>query len=153
MDQIAVALSTWRQLFLSQLRVDPKLVQFIDACLRWKTAEIVASDVLVLPSTAATRLLALCSWRLWRPAGLPWLLTSRARGWVGSAISGLPWSQQPAGLAENMQLMADQPQMRNQMALKSRDRYINLFARSVWLKQLSNFGARLKTGKVSSCTE
>ena len=73
-------------------------------------------------------------------------------GWVGQ-LSGLPWSQSPEGLVEVLQRLADQPQMRNLMSLKARDRYTTLFARSVWLQQLAKFGDRLKTGKVHYCTE
>ena len=74
-----------QQLFISQLQVDPKLVQFHGRLPELeKQAQIAASDVLVLPSTAATRLLASSSWRRWRPAELLWLLTSRDQGWAGS---------------------------------------------------------------------
>ena len=73
-------------------------------------------------------------------------------GWVGQ-LSGLPWSQSREGLVEVLQRLADQPQMRSLMGMKARDRYNTLFARSVWLQQLSKFGDRLKTGKVHSCTE
>ena len=57
-------------------------------------------------------------------------------GWVGQ-LSGLPVAvtRRVGGM---LQRLADQPQMRNLMGLKSRDRYTTLFARSVWLDQLSS---------------
>ena len=58
------------------------------ACLSWKNRHrLLLQMCWCCPLTAATRLLASCSWRRWRPAGLPWLLTSRDRGWAGSGSS------------------------------------------------------------------
>ena len=144
-----------QQLFLSQLRVDPKLVQFHGRLPEVeKQAEIVASDVLVLPSDRSNEAFGIVQLEA-MAAGRIALAFDQPRsgmGWVGK-LSGLPWSQEPAGLVEVLQRLADQPQMRNQMALRSRDRYTTLFARSVWQQRLSKFGARLKTGMVTSCTE
>ena len=144
-----------KQLFHSQLRHDPKLVQF-HGCLPEleKQAQIVASDVLVLPSDRSNeafgivQLEAMAAGRI----ALAFDLPRSGMGWVGQ-LSGLPWSQSPEGLVEVLQLLADQPQIRHLMGQKSRDRYTTLFARSVWLQHLSKFGERLKTGKVPYCTE
>ena len=73
-------------------------------------------------------------------------------GWVGQ-LSGLPWSHSPEGLEEVLQRLADRPRMRNLLSLKARERYTTMFARSVWLQQLTKFGDRLKTGKVASCMD
>ena len=144
-----------QQLFISQLREDPKLVQFHGRLPELeKQAQIAASDVLVLPSDRSNEAFGIVQLEA-MAAGRIALAFDQPRsgmGWVGQ-LSGLPWSQSPAGLVEVLQRLADQPQMRNLMGLKSRDRYTTLFARSVWLDQLSKFGDRLKTGKVLFCTE
>ena len=144
-----------QNLFGSQLRDDPKLVQFHGRLPELeKQAEIVASDVLVLPSDRSNEAFGIVQLEA-MAAGRIALAFDQPRsgmGWVGQ-LSGLPWSQSPEGLVEVLQLLADQPQIRNLMGQKSRDRYTTLFARSVWLQQLSKFGDRLKTGKVTHCTE
>ena len=144
-----------QQLFISQLREDPKLVQFHGRLPELeKQAQIAASDVLVLPSDRSNEAFGIVQLEA-MAAGRIALAFDQPRsgmGWVGQ-LSGLPWSQSPEGLVEVLQLLADQPQIRNLMGKKSRDRYTTLFARSVWLQQLSKFGDRLKTGKVHSCTE
>ena len=143
-----------QQLFISQLQVDPKLVQFHGRLPELeKQAQIAASDVLVLPSDRSNEAFGIVQLEA-MAAGRIALAFDQPRsgmGWVGQ-LSGLPWSQSPEGLVEVLQRLADQPQMRNLMGLKSRERYNTLFARSVWLKQLSKFGSLVKTGKVPSCT-
>ena len=139
-----------QNLFGSQLRDDPKLVQFHGRLPELeKQAEIVASDVLVLPSDRSNEAFGIVQLEA-MAAGRIALAFDQPRsgmGWVGQ-LSGLPWSQSLEGLAELLQLLADQPQMRNLMGQKSRDRYITLFARAIWLHELSKFADRLKTGKV-----
>ena len=144
-----------QQLFGSQLRAHPKLVQFHGRLPEFeKQAQIAASDVLVLPSDRSNEAFGIVQLEA-MAAGRIALAFDQPRsgmGWVGK-LSGLPWSQSPEGLEEVLQRLADQPQMRNLMSLKARDRYTTLFARSVWLLQLSKFGDRLKAGKVASCTQ
>ena len=60
-------------------------------------------------------------------------------GWVGQ-LSGLSWSQSPDGLAEVLQRLADQPALRQQLSMQSRDRYCTLFARGDWLKHVQRLG-------------
>ena len=156
MDLTADALRTWlSKLFFSQHRVDPKLVQFHGRLTEVeKQAQIAASDVLVLPSDRSNEAFGIVQLEA-MAAGRIALAFDRPRsgmGWVGR-LSGLSWSQSPAGLAEVLQRLADQPQMRSLMSMEARDRYKTLFARSVWLQQLTKFGDRLKTGKVHCCTE
>ena len=143
-----------KQLFSSQLRADPKLVQFHGRLPELeKQAQVAASDVLVLPSDRSNEAFGIVQLEA-MAAGRIALAFDQPRsgmGWVGH-LSGLPWSQSPEGLEEMLQRLADQPQMRNLMSLKARERYATLFARSVWLQQLSKFGDRLKTAKVPSCT-
>ena len=144
-----------QQLFLSQLRVDSKLIHFHGRLPELeKQAQIAASDVLVLPSDRSNEAFGIVQLEA-MAAGRIALAFDQPRsgmGWVGQ-LSGLPWSQSPEGLVEVLQLLADQPQMRSQMGLKARDRYNTLFARSVWLQQLSKVGDRLKTGRVPHCTK
>ena len=144
-----------RRLFFSQLRADPKLVQFHGRLPELeKYAQIAGSDVLVLPSDRSNEAFGIVQLEA-MAAGRIALAFDQPRsgmGWVGR-LPGLPWSQSPEGLAEVLQRLADQPKMRSLMSMKARDRYNTLFARSVWLQQLSKFEDRLKTGKVHSCTE
>ena len=119
-----------------------------------KLEQIAIADLLVLPSDRSNEAFGIVQLEA-MAAGRIALAFDQPRsgmGWVGR-LSGLSWSQSPAGLVEVLQRLADQPQMRNLMSLQARDRYKTLFARSVWLQQLSKFGDRLKTGKVHSCTE
>jgi len=133
-----------QHLFCSQLRVDPKLVQFHGRLTEVeKQGQIAASDVLVLPSDRSNEAFGIVQLEA-MAAGRIALAFDQPRsgmGWVGR-LSGLSWSQSPAGLVEVLQRLADQPQMRNLMSLQARDRYNTLFARSVWLQQLSKFGDR-----------
>ena len=139
-----------QKLFGSQLQDDPKLVQFHGRLPELeKQAEIVASDVLVLPSDRSNEAFGIVQLEA-MAAGRIALAFDHPRsgmGWVGQ-LSGLPWSQSPEELVGVLQRLADQPQMRSLMCLEARDRYSTLFARSVWLQQLSKFGDRLKTGRV-----
>ena len=144
-----------QQLLFNQIRIDPKWVQFHGRLPELeKQAQIAASDVLVLPSDRSNEAFGIVQLEA-MAAGRIALAFDQPRsgmGWVGR-LSGLHWSQSPDGLVEVLQRLADQPQMRSLMSLKARDRYNTLFARSVWLQQLSKFGDRLKTGKVDCCTE
>jgi len=143
------------KLFFNPHQVAPKLVQFHGRLSELeKQAQIAASDVLVLPSDRSNEAFGIVQLEA-MAAGRIALAFDQPRsgmGWVGR-LSGLSWSQSPAGLVEVLQRLADQPQMRNLLSLQARDRYETLFARSVWLQQLSKFGDRLKTGKVHSCIE
>ena len=143
------------KLFFSQHRVGPKLVQFHGRLSELeKQAQIAASDVLVLPSDRSNEAFGIVQLEA-MAAGRIALAFDQPRsgmGWVGR-LSGLSWSQSPAGLAEVLQRLADQPQMRSLISMEARDRYKTLFARSVWLQELTKFGDRLKTGKVHCCTE
>ena len=144
-----------RRLFFSQLRADPKLVQFHGRLPELeKYAQIAGSDVLVLPSDRSNEAFGIVQLEA-MAAGRIALAFDQPRsgmGWVGQ-LSGLPWSQSPEGLVEVLQRLADQPQMRSLNSMQARDRYKTLFARSVWLQELSKFEDRLKTGKVQCCTE
>ena len=144
-----------QQLFGSQFRDDPKLVQFHGRLSELeKQAEIVASDVLVLPSDRSNEAFGIVQLEA-MAAGRIALAFDHPRsgmGWVGQ-LSGLPWSQSPEELVGVLQRLADQPQMRSLMCLEARDRYSTLFARSVWLQQLSKVGDRLKTGRVHHSTK
>ena len=103
-----------------------------------KQAQIAESDVLVLPSDRSNEAFGIVQLEA-MAAGRIALAFDHPRsgmGWVGQ-LSGLPWSQSPEELVGVLQRLADQPQMRSLMCLEARDRYSTLFARSVWLQQLS----------------
>ena len=116
-----------------------------------KQDQIAASDVLVLPSDRSNEAFGIVQLEA-MAAGRIALAFDKPRsgmGWVGR-LPGLPWTQTPKGLLEVLQRLADQPTLRQQLSLQSRERYRTLFARRVWLKQLEQLGHPLGTGKV--CT-
>ena len=144
-----------RHLLLNQFRSDLKLVQFHGQLSELeKQAQIANSDVLVLPSDRSNEAFGIVQLEA-MAAGRIALAFDRPRsgmGWVGR-LTGLHWSQSPEGLAEVLQRLADEPQTRRLVSIEARQRYTTLFARSVWLKQLSKFGDRVKTGMVTPCTD
>ena len=140
------------EMLCHQLREDPKLVQFHGRLSELqKQDQIAASDVLVLPSDRSNEAFGIVQLEA-MAAGRIALAFDKPRsgmGWVGR-LPGLPWTQTPKGLLEVLQRLADQPTLRQQLSLQSRERYRTLFARRVWLKQLEQLGHPLGTGKV--CT-
>jgi hypothetical protein len=73
-------------------------------------------------------------------AGIPSLAFQNKRsgmGWVGQ-LSGLPWSQQPDELSLVLHQLATSPSLRTAVCLEARNRYLHLFARTVWLQALDS---------------
>ena len=114
-----------------------------------KFEELAKADVLVLPSDRSNEAFGIVQLEA-MSAGRIALAFDRPRsgmGWVGQ-LFGLPWSQSPDGLTEVLQRLADQPALRQQLSMQSRNRYCTLFARRVWLKQLQRLGYAVGTGSV-----
>lgn len=106
-----------------------------------KLEQLARADVLVLPSDRSNEAFGIVQLEA-MAAGRIALAFDRPRsgmGWVGQ-LSGLSWSQSPDGLAEVLQRLADQPALRQQLSMQSRDRYCTLFARGVWLKHVQRLG-------------
>ena len=97
--------------------------------------------MLVLPSDSSNEAFGIVQLEA-MAAGRPSLAFDQSRsgmGWVGR-LSGLHWSQSPEGLPEVLQRLGNQPQLRRHLSHQARERYLRLFARSVWLQQLQQLG-------------
>ncbi len=104
-----------------------------------KVAELASADVLVLPSDRSTEAFGIVQLEA-MAAGLPSLAFQHRRsgmGWVGQ-LSGLPWSQQPDQLSIVLNQLATSPPLRKALGVEARERYLNLFARQVWLECLQS---------------
>ena len=123
--------------FLGRLTEDEKLKQLSD------------SDVLVLPSDRSNEAFGIVQLEA-MAAGRISLAFDHPRsgmGWVAQ-LPGLPWSQSREGLVEVLVRLAQNPSLRYQLSLQSRDRYLTLFARDIWLNQLDRLVASAETGNV-----
>ena len=144
-----------QMLFNTRLQVDPELVQFHGRLSeREKQEQIAASDVLVLPSDRSNEAFGIVQLEA-MAAGRIALSFDQPRsgmGWVGR-LSGFSWSQSPEGLAEVLQRLADQPALRQRLSAQSRERYLTLFARGVWLQKSQLLGDAMETGKVCMSAE
>lgn len=114
-----------------------------------KLEQLAASDLLVLPSDSSNEafgIVQLEAMAAGRPA-LAFDIPRSGMGWV-CQLPGLTWSQSPEGLAAVLQQLADQPRLRSLLSIQARERYLKLFARSEWLKQVHRLGDQSKPSKV-----
>ena len=98
------------------------------------------ADLLVLPSDRCNEAFGIVQLEA-MAAGMPSLAFQRQRsgmGWVGR-LKQFPWSQQPAALPEALRQLQADPQQRAALGRHSRQRYLHLFQRSVWLRQLEQW--------------
>ena len=119
-----------------------------------KLEQLATADLLVLPSDRCNeafgivQLEAMAAGRV----ALAFDLPRSGMGWVGR-LSGLPWSQSPEGLAEVLQRLADEPALRQQLSVQARHRYLTVFARGVWLRQLRQFSNLVERGNLINSVE
>ncbi len=116
-----------------------------------KLEQLAAAELLVLPSDCSNEAFGIVQLEA-MVAGRIALAFDQPRsgmGWVGQ-LAGLPWSQSFEGLADVLQHLAEQPALRQQLSVQSRERYLTHFARGVWLQQLQRLGDSVVTGKVSN---
>jgi len=119
-----------------------------------KLQQLAAADVLVLPSDRSNEAFGIVQLEA-MAAGRPSLAFNHPRsgmGWVGQ-LPGLPWLQSPDALAEVLQRLADHPLLRYQLSVQARERYLRLFARSVWTQQIERLGDLAAAGNVGTVTE
>ena len=106
-----------------------------------KYDQIAKADLLVLPSDRSNeafgivQLEAMAAGRI----ALAFDYPRSGMGWVGR-LPGLHWSQSPDGLIDVLRRLAVQPSLRQELCAQSRERYLSLFSRSVWLQQLQRLG-------------
>ena len=98
------------------------------------------ADLLVLPSDRCNEAFGIVQLEA-MAAGIPSLAFQRRRsgmGWVGQ-LAQFAWSQQPADLAEVLRQLQANPEQRAELGRQSRQRYLHLFQRSAWFRQLEQW--------------
>ena len=107
---------------------------------RAKLQCLAQADLLVLPSDRCNEAFGIVQLEA-MAAGMPSLAFHRQRsgmGWVGR-LKQFPWSQQPAALPEVLRQLQADPKQRAALGRHSRQRYLRLFQRSVWFRQLQQW--------------
>lgn len=126
------------RLFGTRLGETPGLIRFHGRLSEAeKRQQLASADVLVLPSDRSNEafgIVQLEAMAAGRPA-LAFKLPDSGMGWVGQ-LTSLQWSQSPEGLAEILERLALQPELRREASVQARRRYQALFRRSVWRDQL-----------------
>ena len=144
--QLAVVGDGPRRTYFEQLAEclfpQPSPVRFYGRLLeRDKLEQIAQADVLVLPSDSSNEAFGIVQLEA-MAAGRPALAFDKPRsgmGWVGQ-LSSLSWSQSPKDLVEVLQRLVDNPQLRRELSVQARQRYLTFFGRGVWERQLARFG-------------
>ena len=139
-----------QQLFAQRLIANPDLVQFHGRLSEeLKYQQMALADLLVLPSDCSNEAFGIVQLEA-MAAGRPSLAFNQPRsgmGWV-CQLPSLSWSQTPEGLVDVLERLANQPALRSLLAHEARDRYLNLFSRSIWCQQLMDFVNYAKDGSL-----
>ena len=119
-----------------------------------KFEQIAAADLLVLPSSSSNEAFGLVQLEAMAAARISLAFDQPRSGmsWV-STLPGLPWSSSRHGLAEVLQQLAELPDLRRDLCVQARERYLKLFARSVWLRTLHRFNDYVEGGIVFNPVE
>ena len=108
-----------------------------------KLAQLDAADLLVLPSDRSNEAFGIVQLEA-MASGIPALAFRRDRSgmsWV-SQLSGFDWPQTLEALPDVLQQLADDRSLCLRLGQHARKRYSSVFARSVWLQQLSSWQQR-----------
>ncbi len=122
-----------------------------------KLEQLSMADLLVLPSESSNEAFGIVQLEAMAAGRISLAFDQPRSGmsWVGR-VPGLPWTQTPEGLSGVLQWLADQPALRHELCLQSRERYRTLFAREVWmqqLQQLQQLGDLAERGMVCNSAE
>ena len=120
------------------LAVAPGLIRFHGRLAEpRKQALLAAAALLVLPADRCNEAFGIVQLEA-MAAGIPSLafrLPRSGMAWV-CELPGLTWPGAPADLAAVLQRLAAEPAWRAALGRQARDRYLQLFARQVWQRQL-----------------
>ncbi|WP_244276929.1 glycosyltransferase [Synechococcus sp. GEYO] len=103
-----------------------------------KLDQLAIADILVLPSDKSNEAFGIVQLEA-MAAGIPSLAFQCPRSgmaWVAQ-LPDLDWSQTPNGLVDVLYRLASDRPLCSHLGLQARSRYLELFSRDIWLRQLT----------------